>query len=317
VSLTWDSWGASYGSSVEIDEGPSADRTGGVDEQVERPVDEWAAIPPPEDSQRPEVVTFVDGVMRNDARGWLTDEAHDAHPVLAASYAAGAVRCDRRRGIAEVTGPLIERALLTALPDAASIGTEPARYVAHRASRDTAEHLDRDLSGLLVALELKASREARSRASDDELLVVDGRLRERRDLPGTIGYVKTQHSRYLEPPRVRIVTGLPVGHRTPVFSFSGLYSWYLRLPGPAGSPWGGIVRIECTDRMSAADAIRLAGVTAVTLPGFASSPYKDPRAPQNLIPIAGLERRLRGLLGDPRLLQRTLRAAVSAGAIVP
>ena len=40
----------------------------------------------------------------------------------------------------------------------------------------------------------------------------------------------------------------------------------------------------------------------MTLPRFASSPYKDPRAPQNLTPIAGLERKLRGMLGDQRLL---------------
>jgi hypothetical protein len=310
VTLAWDTWGAGYGTNVDIEDGPSTDRTGGVDESVERPVDEWAAIAPPDESQRPDVVTFVDGVMRNDARGWLTDEAGEAHPVLAASYAAGAVRCDRRRGVAEVTGPVVERALLTAQPGAASIGTEPARYVAHRASRDAAEHLDRDLSRLLVALELQASRAAAALASDGDLLVVDGRLRDRRDLPGALGYIKTQHSRYLEPARVRVVTGLPVRHRTPVFAFSGLYSWYLRLPGPAGSPWSGIVRIECTDQMDPADAIRLAGMSAATLPGFASSPYKDPRAPQNLMPIAGLERRLRGLLGDSRLLQRTLRAAV-------
>jgi hypothetical protein len=45
------------------------------------------------------------------------------------------------------------------------------------------------------------------------------------------------------------------------------------------------------------------------LPRFASSAYKDPRAPQNLVPIAGLERRLRGLLGDTRVLHRALTQA--------
>ena len=47
----------------------------------------------------------------------------------------------------------------------------------------------------------------------------------------------------------------------------------------------------------------------VTLPRFASTAYKDPRAPQNLVPIAGLERRLRGMLGDGRLLHRALTLA--------
>ena len=41
-------------------------------------------------------------------------------------------------------------------------------------------------------------------------------------------------------------------------------------------------------------------------------PPKDPRAPQNLYPIAGLERELRRRLGDPALLYRSLRAAAVA-----
>ena len=49
-------------------------------------------------------------------------------------------------------------------------------------------------------------------------------------------------------------------------------------------------------------------VTA-TLPRFASQEHKDPRAPQNLYPIAGLERALRRRLGDARLLYRSLREA--------
>jgi hypothetical protein len=37
--------------------------------------------------------------------------------------------------------------------------------------------------------------------------------------------------------------------------------------------------------------------------------FKDSRAPQNLFPIAGLERALRRRLGDPGLLYRALRTA--------
>jgi hypothetical protein len=49
-------------------------------------------------------------------------------------------------------------------------------------------------------------------------------------------------------------------------------------------------------------------VTA-TLPPYASEPHKDPRAPQNLYPIAGLERALRRRLGDQHVLYRALRRA--------
>ena len=49
--------------------------------------------------------------------------------------------------------------------------------------------------------------------------------------------------------------------------------------------------------------------TALTLPRYASQPHRDPRAPQNLLPIAGLERALKRRLGDAALLERQLRAA--------
>ena len=88
-------------------------------------------------------------------------------------------------------------------------------------------------------------------------------------------------------------------------------SWYLRLPGASRAPWSAIVRLECSPDLTTDQAIELANLSLVTLPRFASTPYKDPRAPQNLIPIAGLERRLRGLLGDARLLHRALTLATA------
>nr|BFE68778.1 hypothetical protein GCM10020092_020790 [Actinoplanes digitatis] len=57
--------------------------------------------------------------------------------------------------------------------------------------------------------------------------------------------------------------------------------------------------------------MELAEISSAVLPRFASSAYKDPRAPQNLVPIAGLERRLRGLLGDSRVLHRALTLATA------
>ena len=51
------------------------------------------------------------------------------------------------------------------------------------------------------------------------------------------------------------------------------------------------------------------------LPRFASEPHKEPRAPQNLYPIAGLEHHLRHRLGDPHLLERALRVTAAAPAV--
>jgi hypothetical protein len=86
-------------------------------------------------------------------------------------------------------------------------------------------------------------------------------------------------------------------------------SWYLQLPSTAGVPWSGVVRIECPAELPAAQVTALADLTARVLPPLASTPHKDPRAPQNLVPIGGLERELRRRLGDQQLLYRALRSA--------
>jgi hypothetical protein len=53
-------------------------------------------------------------------------------------------------------------------------------------------------------------------------------------------------------------------------------------------------------------------VVTATLPRYASARHKDPRAPQNLYPIGGLERELRRRLGDKELAIRALRSSAAA-----
>jgi uncharacterized protein len=227
------------------------------------------------------------------------------------------VRCDLRRGVAEPTDCRVARGLFTASPSAADVDAGPVRYPVHQVRYGEPEQLAAAVQGPLTELEVAVSGSARS-GDDSELLVVDGPLRNRRQLPGTLGYVKTQHQQYLPAALGAVVPALRAGQRTPVFTLGtrwNSYSWYLRLPGPAGAPWAGIVRVECSVEWTAAEAVALADLSAVTLPRFAATAYKDPRAPQNLVPIAGLERRLRAMLGDPRLLHRALTIATSrAGA---
>jgi hypothetical protein len=111
-----------------------------------------------------------------------------------------------------------------------------------------------------------------------------------------------------------MVGTLGPGERTPVFLLGtswDRFTWYLRLPCPPGHPWAGIARVECAANLPASDAIALANVSQAVLPRFASEEYKDSRAPQNLYPVAGLERELRRRLGHPGLLYRALRAAAA------
>ena len=71
-------------------------------------------------------------------------------------------------------------------------------------------------------------------------------------------------------------------------------------------------RHQCLAHPPVTEVTRLGDLTATLLPPLASVPYKDPRAPQNLVPISALERELRHRLGDQHVLYPTLRAAAAA-----
>jgi uncharacterized protein len=66
------------------------------------------------------------------------------------------------------------------------------------------------------------------------------------------------------------------------------------------------VRLEVSDAVGGEEARRLADATAAVLPAFAPSRSRDPRAPQNLLPIGALEAQLRRRLGDARLIRRRI-----------
>ncbi len=156
--------------------------------------------------------------------------------------------------------------------------------------------------------------EVAERHADAALVVVDGPLSHRRHVAGAVGYVKTQHVQYL-PDDLRATLGsLPVGCRTPLFLTTtswSRFSWYLRLANGTG-PAGGLVRCEVKADMAVAAAARRANLVTASLPRYASARHKDPRAPQNLYPIGGLERELRRRLGDSELAIRALRRAAAA-----
>ncbi|GGL06337.1 hypothetical protein [Mangrovihabitans endophyticus] len=313
-----DSWDPSYGTSFEpgSGEGPGSPSSAQVDTDVEVPASGWAPIEAPAGLRCPDVVLLVDGVRRNDAMLWTEEDDGTSYAGLAASYAAGVVRCDLGRGVAELADHRVGRGLFTASPSAQALSAGPVRYEIHRlGGAGEASKLPVAVQVPLTALEIEVSAAARSHGQDEsDLLVVDGPLRSRRQLPRTIGYVKRQESQYLPAALNTVVTALRPGQRTPVFAIGtmwGGWSWYLRLPGAGGAPWAGIVRVECSSEMPAAQAVELADLSCATLPRFASAAYKDPRAPQNLLPIAGLERRLRALLGDSRVLYRALTTATA------
>jgi hypothetical protein len=296
-----DAWSPSYGSSADAsDRGPDETSSAKLDADIEVSAKHWKPVDPPA-RERPERVLFVDGVRRTDARLWI-----GPHRGLACSYAAGVVEC--LPGTARVLDTRVQRVIFTSAPaeDVAEVGEGPARYQSLSLEGADEHDLTNRMQHSLIDLEIEVSRQSRT---DGDLLLVDGPLRGRDALPRTLGYVKTQQKQYLPERLTGVVTGLRAGQRTPVFRIAGVYqrlTWYLRLPGGNAAPWSGMVRIECSAELPEHEAIALADLSAATVPRFASVSFKDPRAPQNLVPIAGLEKRLRMALGDARLLHRTL-----------
>lgn len=311
-----EAWAPEYGTPMGAE---GLDPVQTVDVEVEASVREWAPRAPaagPDET----CVLFIDGVQRIDARVWISngDAANGsfapgpARLGICATYAAGIVRCDGRAQVVHVE---VERGLFSAAPDAEAIGTRHARFSPRAAAGDTAEHLRLAVQQRMAALETKIAIDCGAREAD--LVVVDGPLRQA--LPGAIGYVKTHHVQYLPDSVAGVVTRLEPGQRTPLFIATtswSRYSWYVRLPGAAGHPWAGVVRCEASGDLSVADAARLADRATTLLPRFASAGHKDPRAPQNLYPIAGLERELRRRSGDPALIYRALRAAAGVPAFI-
>jgi hypothetical protein len=253
-----------------------------------------------------------------DARIWVHGPDVTPAPVIATSLAAGIVCCaDGAARIADVT---VERDLITAAPGATDLVTRSARYTARSAKGGTPDELSLALQQRLALTEIRLAEAFRARNPDaDDLLVIDGPLRGRTHLDRAVGYVKTHHATYLPAEQAAVVAALKSGQRTPAFTMGTSWrrhSWYLQLPGAPGVPWSGVVRLECSADL-AADAVgALADLTARVLPPLASSAYKDPRAPQNLVPIGGLERQLRHRLGDQQILYRALRAAALRTAAV-
>jgi hypothetical protein len=323
-----DGWDPAYGTSLEMED-DLGESTADVVTDVETPDSKWAAIPSDSALTQTGPIVFVDGVRRIEARIWIdevagTQPASEASAALCASYAAGTVCCCPGSGAHLLTAE-VRRGLFTVAGHALDVATTAGIYRANHTKPDPAQGLAVTLSAalqrrlaeveLLTANNARAALTEHTDATDQDLLIIDGPLRGRQHLPRALGFIKSHRAAYLPPNLHALVGSLSAAERTPVFLMGTSwerFSWYLRLPCPPGAPWAGVVRLECSSDMPVAAAVALANLSQVVLPRFASTEYKDSRAPQNLYPIGGLERQLRRRLGDPQLLYRALRKAAMA-----
>lgn len=324
MRIAVEAWAPDYGGEADL---------GAPDEVTIEEVDvtcedrPWAPVSPDDPGslcERP--IVFIDGTRRIDARVFVTNNGTSA-PGLAGSVGVGAVLCDPAPGgidgrkgqtwwrpkSARVVTERIERYLAIGGGISASLSAGAGlEYGSLPVPGFAVEQLVGAVHNTMRTREAEMAQEI---AATEALVFVDGPLAVMRADPlPSVGFIKAHHRRYLEPEHEPIVAELGCGQRTPLFAFGEprpRYSWYLRLceRDDEMHGWHGVVRCEAPAALPREDVVHLADASALILPAFASLPYWDPRAPQNLVPVTGLEKRLRHLLGERDLVYRMVRSA--------
>ena len=316
MHISVEAWSPDYGGGIDLDE-PESRSVETV--KVDCETANWTPIPAGGDAARPDMpIAFVDGTRRIDARVFISNNGDAPRPGVAGSVGVGAVVCSgpngsQRRKAAEIAELRITRHLACGGGRAQDLPAGPG--LEYRGMPVADEALDTLVDAVHNEMRAAEASLAIELAEAGNFVFADGPLAVAN--PGKqkiIGFIKSHNRRYLPPEHEAVLGQLECGQRTPLFCFGEIrsrYSWYVRLCALDRDQhsWHGLARCEVPSALSIDDAIALADASTALLPKYASAPHWDPRAPQNLVPIAGLERRMRHLLGDKELVYRMIRSA--------
>ncbi len=308
LDLRLDPWQVDYGTEMRL--GPPPAEAGTSDLSVELDARAWVPLAPGPGAILPARVAFVDGVRRVEARVLARDGERLVHGAFG-TFGVGAaiVEAGRATWGPEAIGRVLALSGGVSVPGAIEIGPG----VTYRPVSAAEDDPDAPLRRLQEEMRLAESALGRRIADDDGTLVVaDGPLRFDDHRGAAVGYVK----RFFERHGVALsfLAALRPGTRSPLLAITGhgfsRYSWFVRLAprGPADFDLAGLARLEVSDAVGLEAARRLADGTALRLPEFAPTRSRDPRAPQNLLPIGALESRLRRTMGDPQIARRRIEA---------
>jgi hypothetical protein len=304
ASVFVEEWQAHYGSPLQID----GDNDGIEPAELIEPHDTFAITPAPQDL--PDRLAFVDGVRRGDAFLYLEDPDTGAVAYgVAGAHGCGAVLSEGGRMVCD---HLESHSLaiwgsgqIAPLPEA------PGGYRWQTVSIADVDH-DAPLQELQRRMRQAEGELAERLAREGWSVICDGPLNFVRstDLP-VCGYVKTHRRILLAPADHARIGSLDAGQRTPLFAISDRYSCYFRLTPRTGTrgPWHGVARLETSQSIGLEAAQAVVDQMVAVLPRFAGVSHIDPRAPQNLQPVAALETELRHRLGHPRLAAIAVRVA--------
>ena len=308
--LTLDPWSAEYGSAFDFEEDEAEEASNfEVGPLVE--TDDWTHGIVPQPLPFPELVAFVDGVQRIES--WArVDDAESSSVAVLASVAAGCVistpdaasfSVDYVSRVLAVGGTTRAEPLVVPAPGRPLVfEVLPATGTGRHGAMQAAAVRRRDLELATIQKHLPST----------PLVIADGRLIDLTRGPNQLaGIAKTLHQLYLAGEQRLLVARLGPGERTPVFSikdaWGARHSWFLRLPytRQIHHSYAGIVRLEIPQD-GARSPVEVADMLSHNLPRFASRPEHDPRAPQNLLPVGALEKRLRHELGDQAFIRRAI-----------
>ena len=313
-----DPWAAEYEGAIQIgDEGLEPPR---VDIRVEASV--WAAVRPSV-SPAPPAIAFVDGVRRIEHRLLVEDGPGTVFGLLG-SYGVGATVIEEAARVAhETIGRVaVTGAGLRLAPFEAPIGDGGAGVVFAPAA-EPENTPAAPVQGLQKAMRASEAGLAERLAAEVAVVFLDGPLTyvTAAARGPVVGFVKRLLRAYLDPAASALLPRLEVGERTPLFLVEAAreprYSWYLKIGEgrPIDSALTGIVRLEAPSGPGLGAARDLADLSARELPRFASDTARDPRAPQNLVPIGALEARLKHLLGDHAVIRRAIESRLHEEAV--
>jgi hypothetical protein len=309
LTLRADPWSPDHGMGFEarLDEARAS-----ADPSVE--TEDWSG-PIPCDRVEPGAVWFIDGVRRVELRVLADDRGRRAQGLFG-SYAVGAVRCDGRASFDayELGRSLVLGGGLRADRVEISCGTH---VLAYDPTSEPGTDPDAPVLGLQKRMQqAEAALAARTAAEAEGLVLTDGRLGFLGPTASpVIGVVKRFVRAYLDPEHDALLARLAPGERTPLFGliYTGQplerYAWYLRLV-TSRAAWhdhAGLVRCEVRAGVGIEEARDLADRVSALLPSFAGR-ATDPRYPQNLAPVGGLEAWLQHRMGHRGLIRRALTA---------
>jgi uncharacterized protein len=319
LAVQLDPWQVDYGSELPIDEAaePAPDEAVALD--IEVAPDNWQPIKPAE-AALPAQLIFVDGVRRIEARLIARRQKSLCHGAFG-SHAVGAVKVLDSAAVCEE--PCIGRIIVIGSGESVGAAVPVKTDLVYQPLSTSDTHPDAPLRALQENMRREEERLGRELASADGALVIaDGPLTfEEATRAAVLGYIKRIFRLYLPREHLDILAGLRAGERTPLFALRSSrrfvrFSWFMRLaqPEPADSELTGIARLEVSEAIGFEAARRLANASTVILPRFVPGRWRDPRSPQNLLPIGALEASLRRHMGDGRLIRRHIETLIATEA---